>query len=88
MSSTQSRFAANSMSGRTRRWTFFACTKPSRGEWARTASLTRVRARPSGCGASGVAWVSTTLPAPSPRVMCMTMVRGSGQVKRASTGMP
>ena len=80
--------AAHSMSGRTRGCTRRAWTNPSRSECATTASVTCVRARPSGCGASGVAWVSTTLPAPSPRVMCMTTVRGSGQVKRASTGIP
>ncbi len=30
-------------------------------------------------GPSGVAWVSTTEPSPSPRTMVMTIVRGSGE---------
>ena len=47
-----------------------------------------VRDRPSGPIPSGVAWVSTTLPAPSPSVMCMTIVRLSGQVNSARTGTP
>ena len=35
---------------------------------------------------SGVAWVSTTLPVPSPSVIVMTMVCESGQVNSARTG--
>ena len=48
----------------------------------------RVRGSPSGPAPTGVAWVSTTLPAPSPSTMRMTTVRGSGLVNSATTGTP
>ena len=35
---------------------------------------------------SGVAWVSTTLPTPSPSVIVMMIVCESGQVNSARTG--
>src|ERR1700742_1014021 len=65
-----------------------ATANPGRGESATTASMTAVRGRPSGPRPSGVAWVSTTLPTPSPPVMRMTTVRGSGQQNSAVTGTP
>ena len=53
-----------------------------------TASITAVRGSPSGPAPTGVACVSTTLPAPSPSTMRITMVRGSGLVNSAMTGTP
>lgn len=61
--------------------------KPGRPEFAITASITAVRARPSGPGPTGVAWV-TTLPVPSPETIRIMTVRGSGQVNSATTGTP
>ena len=52
------------------------------------ASTIIVRGLPSGPGPIGVAWVSTTLPAPSPSVIVMTIVRASGQANSARTGTP
>ena len=47
------------------------------------------RARPAvRAGPTGVAWVSTTLPDPSPSTIRITMVRGSGLVNSATTGTP
>ncbi len=51
-----------------------------------TASSTAVRGSPSGPGPIGVACVSTTLPAPSPSTMRITMVRGPGATNSATTG--
>ncbi|KIH99832.1 hypothetical protein LP52_04795 [Streptomonospora alba] len=51
------------------------------------ASTTAVEGTPSRTP-SGVAWVSTTLPSPSPSMMCMATVRGSGQLNAARTGTP
>jgi hypothetical protein len=51
-----------------------------------TASRTAVWGSPSGPRPRGVAWVSTTLPEPSPSTMRMTIVRGSGLVNSATTG--
>jgi hypothetical protein len=47
-----------------------------------------VRGSPSGPGRNGVACVSTTEPVPSPSTISIATVRGSGQVKAASTGTP
>ena len=88
MSSRHSRFAAVATSGRTAAATRLTCRKPGRSEWATTASITAVRGRPSGPGRSGVACVSTTLPAPSPSTISIVTVRGSGQLNSAYTGMP
>ena len=52
------------------------------------ASVTIVHAAVRRQDRVGVAWVSTTLPAPSPSVMCITIVRRSGQVNSARTGTP
>ncbi len=52
------------------------------------ASVTMVSGRPSLFTPRGVAWVSTTLPAPSPSTMRITMVRVSGQLNSARTGTP
>ena len=52
------------------------------------ASMTAVRGRPASSGASGVAWVSTTLPVPSPSTISMVIVRASGQLNSATTGTP
>ena len=65
-----------------------ACAKPGRSECAMVASRTAVRGRPSGPEPIGVAWVSTTLPVPSPSTMRITMVRASGQLNSATTGTP
>lgn len=54
-----------------------------RDDEARVASIMAVRPL-----LIGVACVSTTDPTPSPATMLMTMVRGSGQWKRASTSIP
>ena len=51
-----------------------------RSEVASVASTMAVRPGPS-----GVAWVSTTEPAPSPATIVIAIVRGSGAWKRAST---
>jgi hypothetical protein len=42
----------------------------------------------SGPRPSGVAWVSATLPVPSPSVMCITIVRLSGHVNSLAPGPP
>lgn len=47
-----------------------------------------MRGLPSGPGPRGVAWVSTTLPSPSPSTIVITTVRGSGQPNSARTGTP
>src|SRR5579875_2839464 len=65
-----------------------ASANPGRPDVAMTASITAVLGCPSGPGPSGVAWVSTTLPAPSPSTIRITTVLGSGQVNSASTGTP
>ena len=52
------------------------------------ASVIMVSGRPSASTPSGVAWVSTTLPAPSPSTIRITIVRASGQVNSARTGTP
>ena len=52
-----------------------------------TASNTAVRGLLSAPGSTGVAWVSTTLPVPSPSTIRTTMVRGSGLVNSATTGI-
>ena len=88
MSSTQSRAAVRLIGGFTSAATDRAIPNPVRGEWAIVASVIIVRGRPHGSGAIGVAWVSTTLPAPSPSTMVMTMVRASGQANSARTGTP
>jgi hypothetical protein len=88
MSSRHSRFAVLATSGRSAAATFFVCAKPGRSEYATTASITAVRAAPSGPGRSGVACVSTTEPVPSPSTISMVTVRGSGQLNSACTGTP
>ena len=52
------------------------------------ASMTAVRGTPSAPGPSGVACVSTTLPAPSPSTIRITTARGPGQLNSAVTGTP
>ena len=52
-----------------------------------TASNTAVRGLLSAPGSTGVAWVSTTLPVPPPSTIRTTMVRGSGLVNSATTGI-
>ena len=52
------------------------------------ASVTMVRGLPSAPRPSGVACVSTMLPAPSPSVMIMTIVLASGHENSARTGTP
>ena len=63
-----------------------ATRKPNRSDVATTASVITVRAGCTPGAVSGVAWVSTTLPVPSPSVIVMTMVCESGQVNSARTG--
>ena len=55
---------------------------------ATTASTTAVRGRGDPAGRSGVAWVSTTLPSPSPSTIRITTVRGPGAANSARTGTP
>ncbi|MCW2718120.1 MAG: hypothetical protein JWR81_1942 [Pseudonocardia sp.] len=88
MSSRHSRAAVFVIIGRSSAATRRECSKPRRSEWAITASTTAVRSRPSGPGRSGVAWVSTTEPAPSPSTISIVIVRGSGQLNPAKTGTP
>ena len=57
-----------------------------RSEVATTASVITVTAGWAPGAVSGVAWVSTTLPMPSPPVIVMTTVCESGQVNSARTG--
>jgi hypothetical protein len=76
------------MSGRRAPATLRVCTNPGRSLCATVASMTAVRGRPCSSGRSGVACVSTTLPAPSPSTISMVIVRGSGQVNSAITGTP
>ena len=52
------------------------------------ASVIMVFGRPCSSEPRGVAWVSTTLPAPSPSTIRITMVRASGQLNSALTGTP
>ena len=52
-------------------------TKPVRSEWATTACNTAVRGLLSAPGSTGVAWVSTTLPVPSPSTIRTAMIMGS-----------
>jgi hypothetical protein len=88
MSSRHSRRAAIPISGRRAPATRRTCPKPGRSECTSTASIIAVRGRPSGPGRSGVAWVSTTLPAPSPSTISIVIVRASGQLNSARTGTP
>jgi hypothetical protein len=48
--------------------------------WARELTALPQFIASSGPRPSGVAWVSATLPVPSPSVMCITIVRLSGHV--------
>ena len=50
------------------------------------ASVITVRAGCRPGPVTGVAWVSTTLPAPSPERLVMQIVRASGQANSARTG--
>ena len=88
MSSRQSRAAVRATSGRSAPATRRVIAKPGRSEYATTASITAVRGRPAASGRSGVAWVSTTEPAPSPSTISIVIVRGSGQLNTACTGTP
>ena len=88
MSSRQSRAAVCAISGRSAPATRWVTAKPGRSECATTASMTAVRGRPMASGRSGVAWVSTTEPAPSPSTISIVIVRGSGQLNAACTGTP
>ena len=87
-SSRHSRVAARRMNGLISGAPRRACVKPGRSDWAMTASRTAVRGSPSTPRPRGVAWVSTTLPEPSPSTMRITTVRDSGLVNSATTGIP
>ena len=52
------------------------------------ASITAVRGRPAAPDPTGVAWVSTTLPVPSPSTMRMTTVRDREGFKQAHRAGP